>query len=197
VHRRITYLVTLLLALTGMTFISLTAVTGSPAQAKDMDCSDFSSQAAAQHYFDDHGGGPNNNVDLLDADGDGIACESNSCPCTTGGGGGGGGGGTAPPPPPKKKLHNLTAKILRKGPARKLEVTGKVTTFKGGKVQIQRKEAGARFRAYRVATASKKSGAFNRPVAYLGFTKTCFQVVAPETKHYLRTVKFLGCFIKP
>ena len=183
----------LLLALSGLTFVSL-ATTAGPAQAKDTNCDDYPSQAAAQNYFNSHGGGPNNNVDGLDSDGDGVACESNPCPCIGAGGGGGGGGGH---PAPHKKKHALTAKMIRKGPAKKLIVNGKVTTFKGGKVQIQRKTAGGGFRAYRIATASKKSGAFTRPVAYVGNSKTCFQVIAPETKKYLRTVKFLGCFFKP
>jgi Excalibur calcium-binding domain len=43
----------------------------------DQDCADFPDQATAQRYFTDRGGGPNNNVDRLDADGDGVACELN------------------------------------------------------------------------------------------------------------------------
>jgi micrococcal nuclease len=42
----------------------------------DKDCSDFSSQAEAQRYFEAKGGSPSNNVDGLDRDHDGIACES-------------------------------------------------------------------------------------------------------------------------
>jgi len=42
----------------------------------DYDCSDFSTQAEAQAYFESQGGSPTNNVDGLDANGDGIACES-------------------------------------------------------------------------------------------------------------------------
>ena len=59
----------------------------------DRDCADFSSQAAAQHYFDSRGGSPSNNVDNLDGDGDGIVCEANPCPCAKPGEGGGGGHG--------------------------------------------------------------------------------------------------------
>jgi hypothetical protein len=62
------------------------------AQARDRDCSDFSTQAAAQRYFIKHGG-PDGDPDNLDADGDGIACESNPCPCSTAQGGGGGSAG--------------------------------------------------------------------------------------------------------
>lgn len=42
----------------------------------DRDCPDFATQAEAQFYFDLKGGSPTNNVDRLDADGDGVACES-------------------------------------------------------------------------------------------------------------------------
>jgi endonuclease YncB( thermonuclease family) len=57
------------------------------AEAADVDCSDFPTQAAAQRWFDRHGPGDPAN---LDGDGDGVACESNPCPCIEPGGGGGG-----------------------------------------------------------------------------------------------------------
>lgn len=41
----------------------------------DMDCDDFSSQSGAQAYFELHGGSALYNLDRLDADHDGIACE--------------------------------------------------------------------------------------------------------------------------
>lgn len=47
-------------------------------QSSDRDCSDFASQEEAQEYFVSRGGSPTNNADLLDVDGDGIACESRS-----------------------------------------------------------------------------------------------------------------------
>jgi micrococcal nuclease len=46
------------------------------ASGGDRDCDDFLSQVAAQSYFDSHGGSPSNNVDGLDRDHDGIACEN-------------------------------------------------------------------------------------------------------------------------
>jgi hypothetical protein len=42
----------------------------------DKDCPDFKTHAEAQAYFNSKGGSPSNNVDNLDADHDGIACES-------------------------------------------------------------------------------------------------------------------------
>jgi micrococcal nuclease len=43
---------------------------------EDKDCKDFSTHAEAQSYFESKGGSPTNNVDRLDADHDGLACES-------------------------------------------------------------------------------------------------------------------------
>jgi len=53
---------------------------GAPAHAFDKDCADFATQEDAQVYFLDKGG-PTYDPDALDADGDGVACESNPCPC--------------------------------------------------------------------------------------------------------------------
>jgi hypothetical protein len=60
-------------AVVGFTTVGASAVT-------DRDCSDFSSQAAAQSFFLS-AGGPYSDPHYLDSDGDGIACESNPCPC--------------------------------------------------------------------------------------------------------------------
>lgn len=70
---------------------------GDTAQADDQDrsCDDFDSQEEAQQYFTDQGGDATHNVDDLDADGDGTACESLNAPA---GGIDAGGGGTAPSP---------------------------------------------------------------------------------------------------
>jgi len=42
----------------------------------DRNCPDFATQAEAQAYFEAAGGSSSNNVDRLDSDHDGIACES-------------------------------------------------------------------------------------------------------------------------
>ncbi|NPC44989.1 excalibur calcium-binding domain-containing protein [Nocardioides sp. zg-1230] len=44
----------------------------------DRDCGDFASQAAAQNFYLQAGAG---DPHRLDDDGDGVACESNPCPC--------------------------------------------------------------------------------------------------------------------
>jgi endonuclease YncB( thermonuclease family) len=82
-------------------------LTGGSAAA-DRDCSDFSTQAEAQRYFVSHGGSPSNDVDRLDADHDGVACESLPCPCSTERGGSGGGGSK-----PIPHARRLGARIMR------------------------------------------------------------------------------------
>jgi hypothetical protein len=67
--------------------------TSPPADAVDYNCSDFATQAEAQTFFLAHGG-PSSDPYGLDADHDGIACESNPCPCSTSTGGGGSGSGS-------------------------------------------------------------------------------------------------------
>jgi hypothetical protein len=60
-----------------------TPTTPAPASASgpdkpvaDVNCSDFSTHAAAQHWFAQHGGSPANDVAGLDGNHNGVACES-------------------------------------------------------------------------------------------------------------------------
>jgi hypothetical protein len=61
--------------LIGALVLALSAAPAALAQDGDKDCADFASQAEAQAYFEANGGSPTNNVDNLDADHDGQACE--------------------------------------------------------------------------------------------------------------------------
>jgi Excalibur calcium-binding domain len=74
--------------------LALSATPAALAQDADKDCADFASQAEAQAYFEANGGSPTNNVDNLDADHDGQACESFDYGDGGGDGTGGGTGGT-------------------------------------------------------------------------------------------------------
>lgn len=65
-------------ALTVLLTLGMVA-TGAPAHAADKDCGDFASQKAAQIFFL-NAGGPSYDPHGLDADGDGIVCESNGAP---------------------------------------------------------------------------------------------------------------------
>jgi endonuclease YncB( thermonuclease family) len=96
-----------ILALAGLVLALLGAssLPGRPssASAADRDCSDFATQREAQNYFLSKGG-PGRDPDHLDSDGDGIACESNPCPCKYPSAGHGGGGDRA---------ERINARILR------------------------------------------------------------------------------------
>jgi excalibur calcium-binding domain-containing protein len=59
---------------------AMSIVSTAPASASDRDCSDFATQKAAQLFFLRHGG-PRSDPHRLDADHDGVACESLPCPC--------------------------------------------------------------------------------------------------------------------
>jgi endonuclease YncB( thermonuclease family) len=76
------------LALPTVVAVATTLLTAPSASAADRDCGDFATQAAAQRFFLRHR--PRRDPHSLDADGDGIACESNPCRClrTRPGGGG-------------------------------------------------------------------------------------------------------------
>ena len=80
-----------------------------PAQAPDRDCPDFPNQQAAQDYFISRGG-PVQDPDRLDADRNGIACESLPCPCSTAA------GAPAPaqePTTPALRAETLIARVVR------------------------------------------------------------------------------------
>lgn len=50
-------------------------IAAGPAAARDYDCSDFSTWRQAQRFYKNHGG-PRRDPHRLDADHDGIACET-------------------------------------------------------------------------------------------------------------------------
>ncbi|MFJ9314880.1 excalibur calcium-binding domain-containing protein [Pimelobacter simplex] len=88
--------------------------TSAPAHARaDRDCSDFPNQAAAQAFYIANGG-PASDPHRLDAEGDGIACETLPCPCSTSTGGGGGGGHQPPAAPAKTRVVKvLSGELVR------------------------------------------------------------------------------------
>jgi hypothetical protein len=53
-----------------------TSGSGPDKPVSEVNCSDFPTHAAAQNWFDTHGGSPANDVAGLDGNGDGIACQS-------------------------------------------------------------------------------------------------------------------------
>ncbi len=81
------------------------AEVASAAPADDRNCSDFGSQKAAQDYFLERGG-PDEDPDSLDSDGNGVACESLPCPCSKRSEPDGGGDG------PVQKIEAKTLKVF-------------------------------------------------------------------------------------
>jgi endonuclease YncB( thermonuclease family) len=100
-----------LLGLVATMLVTVSAPAG--AVIVDRDCGDFPSQAAAQNFFLANGG-PQNDPHRLDDEGDGIACESNPCPCI-------GRGGSNPQAPahlggtndPGPRLLHETGNVIR------------------------------------------------------------------------------------
>jgi endonuclease YncB( thermonuclease family) len=91
----------------------LTMLGTAPAQAFDRDCADFASQRAAQLFYLANGG-PRTDPHGLDSEGDGIACESNPCPCLYAKSA----GGAQPATPPRsgskgKQQIRQSARVIR------------------------------------------------------------------------------------
>lgn len=130
------------------------AAPASPAHAAgDKDCADFANQAAAQKYFLGKGGSPSNNVDLLDADGDGIACESNPCPCNYSKSGGGSGGGASTPAAQHSRVTVKKVKYGRHGWTIVATVTKNGKAWKYKSTVLQARVCGSFVRQ-----AAKKTG---------------------------------------
>lgn len=94
--------------------LSLSTWSQLPASAvMDRDCGDFPSQAAAQNFFLANGG-PRNDPHRLDDEGDGVACESNPCPCIGRGNPGGSNTGNQPNnnPNPGPKVYRETGNVV-------------------------------------------------------------------------------------
>lgn len=76
----------------------------------DRDCGDFPSQAAAQNFFNNAGAGDPHG---LDADNNGIACESNPCPCIGRGNPGGQNPGTNNQQNQGPRIYRETGNVVR------------------------------------------------------------------------------------
>lgn len=68
-----------------MALVALMALPTLANHPGDRDCPSFDSQAQAQRFFDQHGGSPSNNVDDLDRNNNGEACENNDYGSGSGG----------------------------------------------------------------------------------------------------------------
>jgi endonuclease YncB( thermonuclease family) len=126
------------LALVLVGLVGFTTVTG-PAQAADVDCSDFSTQAEAQRYL--FPGDPNR----LDADGDGKACDSLPCPCSYGN-----------PTPPKPTPTSKPKPQPKPQPKPEPQVLRVVSVIKGDVVSVRLGKAKA-YRVHLLGTTVPKS----------------------------------------
>jgi endonuclease YncB( thermonuclease family) len=79
------------------------AMAAPSASAADRDCSDFDNQRQAQNHFIDMGG-PRRDPDRLDADGNGVACESLACPCSRA-------RARPSPQPPRGRAQTIRARV--------------------------------------------------------------------------------------
>ena len=175
-QRLVSILIGLVVGLGGL--IAFGSVGGAAQAVVDRDCSDFGTQAAAQQFFIG-AGGPQSDPHGLDADGNGVACESNPCPCTTGTGGGG---------TPAKKAHTINLRVAKASGSYK--VLGKVPTYRG-KFQIQRKLVGGTFKFFTRTEARNPDGSVK--IAVEGPDDSCFKVLVPATEKYRATSKEIGC----
>jgi hypothetical protein len=92
-----------------------------------------------------------------------------------------------------KAKHDLTASPGTK-PSGQLFIKGKVTTYTGRKITIQRKVSKkANYVAYKQPFTNDK-GKFKVNVD--GPVGACFKVVVPSTNNYKTTKKFIGCIVK-
>lgn len=158
-RRLLTLLVSIVLAMVGAVAVEGPSVAAQSVQqlGGDRDCGDFNTQAAAQNFFLNHGG-PDRDPHGLDADGDGIACESNPCPCnfdTGGDGGDGGDGGNDGPKTLKQKARVIrvidgdTVKVnLMPGPRRSVRILGIDTPEVYGGEECGGREASRSAREY-------------------------------------------------
>ena len=72
----------LLASIVGIVIVGVSLLAATPAQAFiDKDCGDFATQADAQAFYL-NSGGPAADPHRLDAEGDGLACETLPCPCS-------------------------------------------------------------------------------------------------------------------
>jgi hypothetical protein len=195
--RLLRVLVALVLTVAGLVGISLAA--GSPASAGgDRDCGDFSSQASAQQFYLGQGG-PGSDPHGLDSDDDGVACESNPCPCSSSQGGGqdpgpgqepGPGPGHNPgpglghnPPPPKpqyKVQFNLRDSTPTVG--RPVRMAGKVRPLAPGKVVLlQIKADGSGWVDAKRFRLSRESS-FRADVVFTRAGRASLRLVKSETR---------------
>ena len=129
-----------------------------------------------------------------------IACLVGQTAATTDGPGGGGPPGGGPlnttaetdAATETRSRHGLGARKVKLSRER-FRVVGKVTTYRGQRIRLQRKAGTGSYRTYRRPVTTEGTGRFRTILKQVGSRRTCFRVVVPATTQYRRTTKNVGC----
>ena len=93
-----------------------------------------------------------------------------------------------------KVKHDLTASAKEIGTSDRFKTFGKVPTYAGKKITIQRKVNGGPYTNWKKTKTKAGSGKFSEPIfGGKRGSKICYKVVVPKTPQYKTTKKFVGC----
>ena len=101
---------------------------------------------------------------------------------------------TAPAANAAKPRHDLFAAGKEIRDTGRFVAYGKVSTFKGRRITVQRKLPGMAYKFYKQTRTSEDKGKFRTSID--GPTGSCFKVVVPETHRYRTTKQKIGCIVK-
>ena len=93
-----------------------------------------------------------------------------------------------------KVKHDLTASAKEIGTTNKFKTFGKVPTFAGKKITIQRKVNNGSYTFWKKTKTEAVSGKFSEPIfGGKRGSKICYKIVVPKTPTYKTTKKVVGC----
>jgi hypothetical protein len=94
----------------------------------------------------------------------------------------------------KKEKHDLIVKGKEIGNTDEFKLFGKVSTYKGRKITIQRKVNKQDYKFWKEIKTSKSKGKYSTPIfGGKRGDKVCYKVVVPKTKQYKTTRQVAGC----
>ena len=94
----------------------------------------------------------------------------------------------------KKEKHDLIAKGKEIGNTNKFKLFGKVKTYKGRKIVIERKVNKQGYKPWKKIKTSKDKGKYStRIFGGKRGDKICYKVKVPSTKKYKTTKQVVGC----
>ncbi len=93
-----------------------------------------------------------------------------------------------------KVKHDLTASAKEIGTTNKFKTFGKVPTYAGRKITIQRKVNKGSYTFWKKTKTKAGSGKFSEPIfGGKRGSKICYKIVVPKTPTYKTTKKAVGC----